>query len=117
MESSGDFLVRDIEVDIWSRRMDTVETETDVEIPWHKFMLSSKGKKLLNLQKCLLNPLAKIISAAVGTTLFILFIIVIQYKMRKNRTEKLDPEEVERRKTDDLIGLLSNNESLIRFAN
>ena len=46
MESSGDFLVRDIEVDIWSRRMDTVEKATDVEIPWHKFMLSSKGKKL-----------------------------------------------------------------------
>ena len=29
----------------------------------------------------------------------------------------MDPEEIERRKTDDLIGLLSNNESLIRFEN
>ena len=49
MESSGDFLVTDIEVDIWSRRMDTVETtETDAQIPWHEFMLSSKGKDLLN---------------------------------------------------------------------
>ena len=48
MESSGDFLVRDIEVDIWSRRMDTVDdTEIEEEIPWHKFMLSSKGRYLL----------------------------------------------------------------------
>ena len=48
MESSGDFLVRDIEVDIWSRRMDTVDdTETEEEIPWHKFMLSSKGRYLI----------------------------------------------------------------------
>ena len=48
MESSGDFLVRDIEVDIWSRRMDTVdETETEEEIPWHKFMLSSKGRHFI----------------------------------------------------------------------
>ena len=61
--------------------------------------------------------LAKIISACVGTLLFILFVIVINCKLRQRKRQKMDPEEIERRKTDDLIGLLSNNESLIRFEN
>merc|ERR1712008_192607 len=107
MESSGEtiMMIENIEVDIWSsstRHREKTEMNLEDDNGWADFVLSTK---------------AKVIATCAGSLLFIIFVLIVNLKLRQRRKEKMDPEEVERRKTDDLIGLLSNNESLIRFAN